>query len=160
MRFLQQRDLDFDFCRTMLVIGMVLAHVFIWFSTLKASWFFASIIIGFVFLSGLAIGVLYTDRMAVDRLKESREAELDSRGVEAEELVFESEFMSGRDSLAALVERAEEFGEEIGGSPVVGVGKRGAGHWPRAKVVKPASIGVEITDAVTHGRPGCEVNKG
>lgn len=89
-----------------------------------------------------------------------RQAELDGRGVEAEELVFETEFMSGRDGLAALVERAEEFGEEVGGSPVVGVGKRGAGHGPQAKVVKPASIGVEITDAVTHGRSGCEVNEG
>lgn len=67
VKFLQSHDLDFDVCRSFLVVSMVFTHVFemLYINDYNRNLTYF-VTIGFVFLSGLTIGALYHGRIKTD----------------------------------------------------------------------------------------------
>ncbi len=64
VRFLGQRDFDFDTAKSFLVVSMIFAHGFQWFWTLHYNRNLTYyVIFGFVFLSGLTVGSIYLEKL-------------------------------------------------------------------------------------------------
>lgn len=70
MKLLLTHDANFDVCRTFLVVSMVFSHVFEMFFLPDYNRHLTYYVtIGFVFLSGFAIGVLYSERIRINPQK-------------------------------------------------------------------------------------------
>jgi len=76
------------------------------------------------------------------------ETKADHRGIQAEELVFEAEFVLRGQRLTAPVHQGKQGLKERGGAPVVGVGKGGTGHRLDSQMVEALDPGLKTGDAV------------
>ena len=79
---------------------------------------------------------------------EKGEAKAHYRGIQAEELVFEAEFVLRGQRLAALVHQRKQRLKKGGGAPVVGVTKGRAGHRLDSQVVKVPDSSFQAGDAI------------
>ena len=87
-----------------------------------------------------------------------RQTEAHHRGVQAEQLVFELEFVLRGQRLAAPVHQAKQRLKEGGGALVVGIGKGGAGHRLDSQVVEALYPGFQAGDAVPQADSGRELH--
>jgi hypothetical protein len=76
------------------------------------------------------------------------------RGIQAEELVFEPEFVLRGQRLAAPVHQGKQCLKEGGGALIVGVGKGGAGHRLDSQMVKALEAGFQAGDAIPQAGSG------
>lgn len=73
MKILERRDISFDICRAFLVLCMVVMHSILMYCKYGlSSNYTLAITLGFAFISGFAIGALYTNRLKNDFSKYSR----------------------------------------------------------------------------------------
>jgi len=80
------------------------------------------------------------------------EAEAHHRGVQAEELVFEFEFVLWGKRLAAPVHHGKQRRKEGGRALAVGISKGGAGHRFDSQVVEAREAGFHTGDAISQTR--------
>lgn len=74
MKFLQHRDDHFDLCRSSLVICMVITHIFQNFYIYGYTHHVPIInLIGFVFLSGITVAAVYSEKLVIAPKKMSRQ---------------------------------------------------------------------------------------
>lgn len=84
---------------------------------------------------------------------EEGQAQVDNRGVKAEQLILEGELVPVGYGQAALIEFAEQGLKEDVGPAVVGVGKGGPCHGPGTEVVELPGRGVHAHDPVAQALP-------
>ncbi len=85
---------------------------------------------------------------------EKRQAEAHHRGVQAVKLVFELELVTGGMGQAALIHEGEQGLEKAGRTPVIGVGKGGAGHRLDSQMVKVVKPGFQGSHPIPQAGPG------
>ncbi len=96
--------------------------------------------------------------------REEAQAEAYRGCVQGEELVFELEFVPGRNGLTTTVDMPEQGLEEGGRSLLIGLGKGGSGGWFGSQMVEVVQPGAHGPDPVTKRRSagqldGQQVNK-
>jgi len=79
-------------------------------------------------------------------------------GVQAEELVWETEFVLRGQRLAAPVHQGKQRLKEGGGAFVIGVAKAGAGHRLDSQMVEVCAPGLQTGDALPHTPSGRELH--
>lgn len=87
------------------------------------------------------------------------QAELDHRGVEAEELGLEPELVIRGHGRASLVHFSEQGLEELGRALGVGIGKSRAGHDPKAQMIQPPDVGSQAANAIAHASAASQMNE-
>jgi len=90
--------------------------------------------------------------------RKERQAEAHHHGVQAEELVFELEFVLRGQWLTTPGHHAEEGLEKWGGPPVVSVGKGGTGHRLRSQVVEVLESGFQAGHSIPQADSGRELH--
>jgi hypothetical protein len=74
------------------------------------------------------------------------------RGVQAEELVLEFEFVLRGQRLATAVHQGKQRLKKGGGAPVIGIGKGGAGRRLDSQVVEAVDAGFHTGNAISQTR--------